>query len=361
MPIFQVSKYHYRLLTPDLRDDWMRVFQESGDVWLYHDLDVCQFVTKQKGARQHSLIIYQSKTTPPIPLAICPLYAYSRAGRFFRSRPVLESIPHSGPAFLGCLGQKVRRELLHFLSRVLKDEMAVNGLTSCALSFAHLSEYGRTPPHFYANPLHELRDEWQNKPRAYYHLDLTKSQETLLSGMEVRCRTLLNKHQRESRISITKAGIEDRDIVHDLWAQAYNRVGLPYHPREDREWWLTNKHTDHYIAYVDKRPACVVRFTKFKGAAQLGGAYTAGEYLNTQVNTYAWWYAVMQLKNEGVTDLDLTHEDFSPLGSRADDIAKFKRSFGGELRYKYEMIWVRRSLVGKVVAVLLGQFKEFPR
>ena len=195
------------------------------------------------------------------------------------------------------------------------------------------------------NPLSDLRS-LNSMETAYYYMDLSKSEDELRSGLEVRCRNAINKFERQylDIFVIRKASIDDLDDIWGLYCKTMDRTQLPFHPKEELEFYLKYKYCNFYLALYKSEdkdelvPACTINIGEYKDTGVYWLSYTNDEYISTNIATYLLWYAILETKKHGVVHFDCGNEVFCDVESKANKISVFKRGFGGELKYKYFMI-----------------------
>ena len=259
----------------------------------------------------------------------------------------------SGPCIITTLNSKKRRELVQYIGDVLENIIQEKKIDICKVSSANLSEYCLLQSHSYTNPWHEFRSDWTNEAIAYYYLDLSCSTDIIKSNLETRARTIINKFEKITSVEIKKATEMDIDIIYNLFIQTSNRAGLPIHSKENFIWWLNFNYCEHYIAYVGGVPACVIRLLKYKNTALYSAGFTANDYVKHDIATYLLWQCIIMVKENGGIHFEIGIEEFKSVG-KWDNISKFKRSFGGVLRYKFNSVYERESIAKKALRKILN-------
>jgi hypothetical protein len=348
-----MDKYYYKFYSQDILDDWKQVLQTSSDSWMFHDIDLCLFFEKSRQSVNKSLVIYNSNANQPV--AVCPLFLHKQhQTAFYRpDKILLESFQDSGPAIIDKLSGKKRREVIRYIGDIIITIMKKEQINRCRIASASLSEFCLDPSNSFTNPWHEMRNSWQNEPVPCYYIDLQKDEEYLKNNLETRARTIIHKFEKNGECSVQKAAIQDLDIIYDLFLETSRRSGLPSHQKDNFEWFLNNNYYQHYIAFINKKPACVIRLAKYSNTAVYAAGFTANDFVKTEIGTFALWECLLEMKKQGVNHFELGIEEFQAAGSKGDNIAKFKRSFGGTLRYKFYSVYDRSGKVKKVAKKIL--------
>jgi hypothetical protein len=339
-PAEKDSKFYTVALSDQNIEDWNKVAKNSDEVWVFHDLELSAILAKRRNAERKSFILYNNSNQP---VAILPLYFYTDFWETYllRNKRRLESY-FTGPAIINGLNEKTRREILFFIGRELEnicEELNADKciVYSCALSKRHLET------HFaYVNPLHEMRGGWANSTIAYLYLNLTPDEGELLKNMETRTRSILNKIEKEQKIKVRLATPADLEAARKLYIDAHKRTHFPFYP-EDFEWFFNNKNSYNYIAEINNEPASVVNMMTHGNSGYYWSSYTATAFVDSEVNTYLLWCAFKEMKKLGVLHLDLGDQPFAAPGSKTDNIARFKRGYGSELRYRFRMQYNRQG------------------
>lgn len=344
-------KYVIRKYNESLKDDWYNVINNSDGCWIFHDKEICEVYAKRFKAIDESFLVYNKAEKP---VAIIPLYSYRirKCGKF------LCSFDMSGPAFVNSVGNtKQFREIIRVvdaeLSRMFKQERA----DSMKIAFPNLARSAWVGEKI-INPLSELRS-LNTIVVAYYYMDLSKSEDELRAGLEVRCRNAINRFERNylDKFEFRRADVNDIDLIWKLYCKTMERTQLPFHPKEELEFYLKYKYCNFYLALYKSDgnlvPTCAINIGEYKDTGVYWLSYSDDDYIKTDIATYLLWYAILETKRHGIIHLDCGNESFCEIGSKNDRISVFKRGFGGELRYKYFM--TRESVNG----VFVRATKEF--
>jgi hypothetical protein len=315
----------------------MLVTANSDDSWLFHDPNLSQLYALRDQAKNHSFLVYNSSNNKPV--AIVPFYIYFfKWEKIYRiDKTYAKSYEHSGPAIIRQTNEKTRREIIQYIGREIEIICSKNKVNFCTLGSAPLSKRGLNSLYGHTNPWHEFRNDWKNIPQAFYYLDLSAPVEVLKANLETRTRTIINKFESNSEFKIRKADVNCLNDIYYLFLETYQRTGLPLHPKEEFEWLLNYEHANYYIAYNETKPVCVINVGVYENTGWYWSSHTSIDKMNSQIATYLLWYAILELKKRGVVHLDMGKQPFFPANSKEDSIAKFKRSFGGILRYIYEI------------------------
>jgi hypothetical protein len=318
-------------------------------------MQLCNFIAASSNAKNRSAVYYNFNSN--LPVAVCPLFVSTNKGRlqFSPSKKIAESFYASGPAIISSLKDKKRRELIQYIGEVIEAILQKEKISTCKLSSANLSEYCLTPDYSYTNPWHELRSIWKNEAAAYYYLNLNSSVEDLKLNLETRTRTIINTYEKNEACTIVKAGAEHIDTVYNLFLETLTRAGLPIHSKQNFLWWLSFEHAEHYIAYINQLPVCVIRLLRYKNTALYSAGFTATDFVKTDIATYLLWCCILQMKQSGAMHFELGAEEFNPIGSKGDNIAKFKRGFGGVLKYKFSSVYETETLFKKWLKKFLAR------
>ena len=339
-----MDKYYWKPYSELAEKDWLSVIDNSPDAWVFHNMEACDFIARPSNAENRSFIVYNSNSNEPV--AICPLHVYLvKYDRIYRkNKKKAESFGGSGPALSDKLGDNERREVIRFIGEVLIDFVRKEKIDSCTVSAANLSQFCLARENGYTNPLHELRNNWRNRCVAYYYLDLRKSEDQLKQNLETRARSIIQKFEKTDNLIIRKADINDVKLIYDLFVETSNRTGLTLQQKDRIEWFVQFSKADHYIAFIDSVPACVIRILKYENTALYDAGFTANDFIKTDIATYVLWYGILEIRKQNIEHFDVGSEYFEPPGNKPDNIAKFKRSFGGKLRYKFSSVFVNENI-----------------
>lgn len=334
--------YYIKKYAPDTMKDWNIIYNSSDEIGVYYDARLSEIYAKRRKAQNESFIVYFPDKTPA---AICSLYFYVYDWRKFyrRNERTVESFFLSGPALANGLGEKKRRDIIYYIGMEIEKIILRLKADKCTVSTDPLCKRYIEINYSYTNPLHEFRGKWENIPIPYYYFDLTVTEEELLKNMEVRARSILKKAAEEKLFDVKIVQNSDMDNIWRLFIDTQKRVNMPYHPREELEWFLNYEYSTFYLATINNKPACAINIAVFRNTAQYWLSYTATEFMHTEVATYLLWHAIKEAKKNGVIHFNIGDQPFAAHGSKEDAIAKFKRSFGGELRYRFEMRYRRKT------------------
>lgn len=323
------------MLSEETLTDWNRVVDKSSEVWVFHNLKLSDILAKRKNAVKKSFLIYNNNQ----PVAICPLYFYSDdwVRYLFRNQRTLEAFYLSGPAIIDSLNEKKRREILYFIGTEIEGLMQEMKVDKCTIYSSPLSRRYLEMNFAFVNPLHEMRRGWRNMLVPYLYLNLSLSEQELLRKMETRTRSILTNPKDENGITMRPTIPSDLEAVWKLYAETHKRTNLPFFPKDDLEFFFNYEHSNFYIAEIKGQPVSVINILSHGNSGYFMSSYTDGDFLATEVATFLLWFACKEVKKKGILHLDLGDQPFAELGSKTDNIARFKRGYGSELRYRFRM------------------------
>jgi len=324
--------YSTKTLVPSLYPDWRKVLESSDEAGLSHEIETMEYLTHTLQAKNISLILYNSNHEP---IGICPLYLYTTKTFSGRKRCVIDSVgpSGSGPALIRELGDEARRKILQYLAVAFRELVLHHRCVVIQTSVEILSKRYTEIEIPFVNPLLEMRG-FTDVSSPYYYLDLRRSEEELFHNLEKRLKGTLKKFERQwgDVTSISPATQADFEEVWRLHAEVGENPAMP--KQQFTRFWAL---------------ACS-RFFVARIKGELAGVFSAGVYRNTGVfwllniaerhresgiGAALVWNAFLSLKASGVEHFSLGIDQFWESGSKKDRIARFKRSFGGQLRYLF--------------------------
>lgn len=335
--------YYFKLFTPDLADDWNNVAENSDEVWLFHELEVFTFFGNSTNAENISIIMYDKDS---LPVAICPLFKTKVKHKFNIQTVKIESLNMSGPALINKFGDKKRREIL--LAFALEFKKLIK-LHTCNFFLTASANLAKRNIDAYVNPLLDIQG-FSDRPRAYYYLDLRQSETELLSKMETRTRTILKKLDATNEFEIVCGTTAHIDDILFIAQQTKERFGETFDLNNKTlfNFLLQSKYFKTFIAYINNKPACCIVLSVYKNTGYYYYSYTTSEFIPSEIGTYLFWHAIKQAKNQGVEHFDIGTNLFSPDNVKDVLISKFKRGFGGTLKYKF---WIQYTNTPKLMAI----------
>ncbi len=337
-------EYSFKIYTSELLADWKAVISNSDEAWLFHEPELVDFFCRINGSQNSSLLVYNSDNKP---VAVCPLSKSIVRHKFNRTSVKIESINMSGPALIKTFGEKKRRELLHafadeFNALIKSNDCSYFSVASANLAPANIQAF--------VNP---LLDIWgfSDSPLPYYYMDLRQSKEDLLSKMETRTRTILKKTDLENQFEIKSATEPQLGDILEMAKQTKERFRESFNPsiRQLYEYLIKSDYFKTLVAYINQKPACCIILCQYKNTGYYYHSFTATEFISTEIGTFLLWQGILQQKAEGVEHFDLGSNLFDPNNTKDVLISKFKRGFGGSLRYKF---WLKKYQPGKLTELV---------
>ncbi len=332
--------FYIKYLSQDTLPDWNKVAGLSDEIWAFHDIALSDFWAKRKNAEKRSFIVYNVDTQP---IAICPLYFYSDDWNRFilRNKRTLESFYLSGPAIKNGLNEKTRRKLIHYIGNTIREIGDSLKIDVGQIGTSTLSKRNTETHYAYVNPLLEMRGDWESIETTFLYLSLASPEDELLKRMETRTRSIITKIEKEQKIKTRAATPYDLDAIWNVYVDIYKRTGLPFFPKDEMEWLLSYKNSNFYVAEIDNVIVSAINMLTYGSGGLYFSSYTAAAFVDTEVATYLLWHTLKEEKKKGVIHIDLGHRPFGSLGEKKDNIARFLRGYGGELRYRYRMQYVK--------------------
>jgi hypothetical protein len=346
--------YHTATLTQNLHTDWNYVISNSDETGLFHEIEMLDFLSKERNAENISFIVYDNAE----PLAICPLYRYTYKNVFGLTIKALNSFGSvgAGPAFIRGLGGKKRRQLFYFLSVHFKDLVVLYRCDVFFTSVAILSKKYTEKPVPFVNPLLEMRG-FKDVSHPYYYLDLRETEENLLKKVEKRSRLIIKKYQDHSDICIKTATLDDFENAWSLCRETFRRNNLPLIQKNLFTDYYLCRYSRLFIAYKATVPICLINCGLYRNTGLYWTLYIADKFMSSGIGVFMLWNSILDAKKKGVEHFYLGPQLFWEIGSKEDRIARYKRAFGGELRYRF---MVRYEREGRILALArkIKQWKE---
>jgi len=350
---FSSEKYYIETLNESNSKHLELLFKNSNDIGFFHDIQLNAFYAKKDKAENNSFIIFN--LNEKLPVLYCPLFInkieYNKL--YKRNKLIAQSYYTSGPVFYKKIGDKKKREILSFLNSYLIQLSELKKIDKITLSSSPLCKTNISVPQIYTNPLHELRGSWQNIPLAFYYLSLSKTEEDLLNNLETRTRTIITKFLNSNPFHIIKASDSNLNDYYSLYLKTQKRNNMPFHDIESFKWILNFKNSNCYIAYKNSIPACTINIGTFENTAIYWSSFTDETFLKDEIATYLLWFSIIESKRNGIEHFELGDQPFLERGNKFDTIASFKRSYGGELRYKFYSVFERKNKVKKLMSKII--------
>jgi hypothetical protein len=343
------KKYIIKIYSADLKEDWIQVLSNSDDTWMFHDLELNLKYAESDNLVNHSFLLYDSSNLKPV--ALVPLFSHRQNfQKFYRIDKVqADSNYASGPAIIKSLNEKIRREIIQLIGARIEEICVTNSVDICTLGSGNLSKRALSNQFGFTNPWHEFRKSWENKTTVYYYLDLSLPVEKLKSQLEIRTRTVINKFEKETPFVIKEAGPDNYSDLYALYLKTRERTNQPLHSPERLNWFFNYKHACQFIAYTENQPACAINIAIYNDTGLYWNSFTDPDFIKSQIATYLLWYCILEAKKRGVMHFEVGTQEFRNPDSKEDGIAKFKRSFGGALRYKFQMQLTRYNKIQRVL------------
>jgi Acetyltransferase (GNAT) domain len=341
--------YSMKNLEPAVYSDWRKVMEYSDEAGLSHEIETMEYLTRLLRAKNISFILYNSNQEP---IGICPLYLYTTA-TFFGRRCVIDSVgpAGSGPALIRDLGDEPRRKILHFLADAFQDLLIRHGCVVFQTSAEILSKRYTETEIPLVNPLLEMRG-FRDVSSPYYYLDLRRTGDELHQHLEKRMKGVLKKYDREWGADAL-IGPAAPDDFEEAW-NLHGTVGEnPSLPREMfTEFWGLHC-SRFFVARVKGELAGIFCAGVYRNTGVFWLLNIADRYRESGVGAALVWRAILSLKASGVAHFSLGIDQFWELGSKKDRIARFKRSFGGQLRYLFVVQYKSEGRALKMARALL--------
>lgn len=198
------------------------------------------------------------------------------------------------------------------------------------------------------------------QPAYEWLLDITPSEETLLSGMDKKHRYSLrtaDEHQVQTRI-VTADATTHIDTFMALMRETAERDGFSLHPRAYYEAALKSVADGHgylTIATVENIPAVINVMITEGTVAHLFFSGSTSAHRSTMASYTAQWASIRHAKQIGMDTYNFGGVS-GPTDERYEGITRYKKRFGGHLlthehpadlvqyRILYELYALRRSL-----------------
>jgi hypothetical protein len=336
----EVEKHGVRvgLATANDLDSWDDYVSRSPHGSVYHRLDALRVQAKHSGATLYPLVGFKGQE----PLGLLPVFALSRAGitAVFSPPPNLW-VSYLGPALINFEGLKQRRkEKRHhrFVDAAVEwiDEVV-------SPRYVHL----RTQ-YEYDDPRPFIWNDFELTPRYTYLVDLTPSEDDLLSSFSSDARR--NIRTDEDAYSIEEAGpagvrqiIEQVRSRHEEQGEAYRVTPEFVNDLRDR---LPEGRVRPYVCRIDGEfVGGMITLTHGDTVHRWqGGAKTDSD---VPVNDLIDWRIMRDAKERG-------YERYNLVGANNDRLCGYKSKFSPSVAEYYSL--ERSSLQMRVAARLYNRF-----
>jgi len=322
-------KYYTQPLDASRQGDWNRVIANSSETGLFHEIEMVDFIAADRHAKSVSFLIYNNNNEP---VGICPLFLHRSRNIYYFPVRGLSSFgaTGSGPAFIDGFNDDTRRGLFLFLSEYLKCEVAIHHCSFLHTAVASLSDRYIS---YRVNPLLEMRG-FRDMSDVIFYLDLCKTEDELFRGLEKRTRLVLKKDPPPFSIRrLNPMSSSDMKDAYALHTNAHGGNLVMSYCIFAR--YYTNPYSRAFIAYNGSVPVAVINFVIHKKTGLYWLFYITDDAIHTGLSTWMLWGSILDAKNTGVKHLSLGSQHYASIGSHWDALSRYKRSFGGELRYRY--------------------------
>lgn len=329
-----------RRLGRDDRHEWNRCVEQSPGTNFFHQYEALRVLADHAGMDVHPLAGYAAGT----PIGVFPVFERSVGPlTAVLSPPPNLRVPYLGPATLNVAGlDPWRREALleEFVEGSLRwiDDRLSAG-------YVHV----RTDTH-----LTDVRPFQRNgfdlTPRYTYVLDLTPSEETLLSEFSSDARRNIGRNDGRVQTRVETDRTALRRIIEQVRAR-YTQQGISYDVTPEFVVDLYERMPEGQVRpYVCRHDGefvgGIVVLAYGDSAYRWQGGVKCDEF-DYPANDNLDWQIVRESKAEGRTQYDL-------VGANNQRINRYKAKFGPELRVYYSA--ERRS---RTMGLLAGLYKRF--
>jgi len=327
-----LKSYFFKQYIPGLKNDWIRVVDNSDDTWLFHDPEILSFFIKMGNSENISIIMYDKDN---LPVAVCPLFKTIIKHPFFIQTVTVQSLNNSGPAFISKFGKKKRRALELLMAKELLNIIKKH---HCNYFSTYAPCLAKNNLKSFVNPLINYQG-FSELIRTFYYLDLKKSEHELIAAMETRTRTILSKKSTSDNFEIKSGQPGLLNDMLQISKYSNERLGDPDEPsdRVHFDFLLKSEKFKTFIGYKFQKPFCFVVFAIYKNTGHFYLYDNVDTKNNPELGTQAIWHAIKYARNNGIEHFDLGINRFSATDEKDDKVSKFKRGFGGTLKYKFQI------------------------
>jgi len=185
-------------------------------------------------------------------------------------------------------------------------------------------------------------------PELSWMLDLTASEETILSNMEKRTRYSIRKAEKDGVEVISSTNQNDLNKFYEIYKQTADRQGfVPYtkdYLNKELQSFLQNNKIKIYFAYYQKELIATAMIVYANNSAFYHHGASIRKYSNITASELLQWTAIKEAKQNG-----LAYYNFWGIAKEKEKnhpwagLSKFKKGFGGfEEEYLHAQDYVLR-------------------
>ena len=284
---------------------WDKLVNSSQGGTIFHTVKWLRVIEKNQPLRLEKLGIFLGREL----IGILPLFFKKFVFIKVAASPfVIEDTPYLGPVI-------ERSQILDLLS-ALDGYLKKNGIAFLRMMSSE------------AYHAQDRQEPYQFIEKHTHLLDLTESEDTLWKKLEGRCRTAIRKAQKSKVTAFNKTDRGFIDEYYPIIEDVYHAQKLPFPNRKSfyYDMWDAFGPTNVILLsakYHGETIAGIIIVTDGKRAYYLNGA-SKSHFRALSPSNLLLWEAINILKQRGV-------EQFDFVGSDIPRLAKFKKSFGGEL------------------------------
>jgi len=294
-----------RDLDSGLISQWDRFVYSMPGGTIFHTLKWLQILGKNQNLHVRYLGIFMGRELIGIlPLCLKNFFFIKIAGSPF----VIEDTPYMGPI--------IDRAQILALLPALDMYLKKNGISFLRMVSNQI--YGVAN----RNPKYHFIEKYTHV------LDITRSKDNLWKNLEGRCRTAIRKAQK-SKIAI--ATVDDRNFVEKYYSvieEIYYAQDMPCPNQKELYYDIWDSFVPHNVIFLSAEYhgeiiGGIIVVVDGKRAYYLNGA-SKHEFRSLSASNLLLWEAINIVKEEGI-------EQFDFVGANIPRLAKFKKSFGGQL------------------------------